>query len=59
MLDPTPDCVATGGDWTCALPGILRFLVVIAILLGLILVAVIGVAVRSYFKIKHHEKVGS
>ena len=52
-----PDCGATGAGWGCYLPGILRFLVVIAILLGLILLAVIGIAVRSYFKIKDDGKV--
>ena len=52
------DCAATGGGWGCYLPGIFHFLLVIAIILGLILLAVIGVAVRSYFKIKHDEKVG-
>jgi uncharacterized membrane protein len=54
-----PDCGATGGGLGCYLPGILQFLVVIAIVLGLILLAVIAVAVRSYFKIKHDEKIGS
>jgi hypothetical protein len=54
-----PDCAVTGSGWGCYLPGILHFLVVIAIILGLILLGVIGVAVRSYFKIKHDEKVGS
>ena len=57
MLSAAPDCRATGGGWSCYLPGILRFLVVIAILLGLILLAVIGIAVRSYFKIKDDGKV--
>jgi hypothetical protein len=59
MLSATPDCRATGGGWSCYLPGILQFLVVIAIILGLVLTAVIAVAVRSYFKMKHDEKVGS
>jgi hypothetical protein len=59
MLSTTPDCSANGGGWSCYLPGILQFLVVIAIILGLILLAVIAVAVRSYFKIKDDEKVGS
>jgi hypothetical protein len=59
MLAASPDCGVTGGGWACYLPGIHRFLVVIAIVLGLLLVAVIGVAVKSYFKIKHDEKVGS
>jgi hypothetical protein len=57
MLSATPDCSATGGGWSCYLPGILQFLVVIAIILGLILTAVIAVAVRSYFKIKQDGKV--
>jgi uncharacterized membrane protein len=55
----TPDCSATGGGWSCYLPGIFQFLWVIAIILGLILLAVIAVAVRSYFRIKHDEKVDS
>jgi len=59
MLVAAPDCGATGSGWGCYLPGILHFLVVIAIILGLILLAVIAVAVRSYFRIKHDEKVGS
>lgn len=56
-----PDCAVTvtGGGWGCYLPGIFQFLLVIAVILGLILLAVIGIAVRSYFKIKHDEKVGS
>jgi uncharacterized membrane protein len=54
-----PDCSATGGGWACYLPGIFQFLWVIAIILGLILLAVIAVAVRSYFRIKHEEKVDS
>ncbi len=57
MLSATPDCRAIGGGWGCYLPGIMRFLVVIAIVLGLILLAVIGVAVKSYFKIRHDDKV--
>ncbi len=58
-LDEVPDCRATGGGWACTLPGILTLLWVMAIVLGLILVVVIGVAIRSYFKIKGDEKVGS
>ena len=56
---PAPDCSATGGDWSCYLPGIFRFLLVIAILLGLILAAVIFLAVKSYRKNKDDQKVGS
>jgi uncharacterized membrane protein YkgB len=59
VLISTPDCSVTGSGWSCYLPGILQFLVVVAVLLGLILIAVVAVAVRSYFKIKHDEKVGS
>ena len=58
-LGLAPDCRATGGGWGCYLPGIFHFLLVIAILLGVILLAVVGVAVRSYFRIKHDEKVDS
>ena len=57
MLSATPDCSVTGSGWGCYLPGILKFLVVIAIILGLLLTAVIAVAVRSYFKIKQDGKV--
>ena len=53
-----PDCSATGGDWSCYLPGIFRFLLVIAIILGVILAGVIFLAVKSYRKNKD-EKVGS
>ena len=56
-ISSVPDCRATGGGWSCYLPGILKFLVVIAIILGLLLTAVIAVAVRSYFKIKQDGKV--
>ena len=56
MLSGVPDCSATGGDWSCYLPGIFRFLLVIAIILGLVLAGVIFVAVKSYFKIKENEK---
>jgi hypothetical protein len=59
VLSAVPDCSATGGGWSCYLPGIFRFLVVIAVILGLILVAVIFVAVKSYLKNKDDEKVGS
>lgn len=52
-----PECKADGGGWGCYLPGIHQFLVVIAIILGLILLGVIVVAVRSYLKIKQDGKV--
>jgi hypothetical protein len=58
LLSAVPDCSATGGDWTCYLPGIFRFLLVIAIILGVVLAAVIFLAVKSYLKNKN-EKVGS
>jgi hypothetical protein len=58
MVSGAPDCSATGGDWSCYLPGIFRFLLVIAILLGVILAGVIFLAVKSYRKNKD-EKVGS
>ena len=54
-----PDCSASGGDWSCYLPGIFRFLLVIAIILGVILAGVIFLAVKSYRKNKDDEKVGS
>ena len=59
MVSGVPDCSATGGDWSCSLPGIFRFLLVIAIILGVILAAVIFLAVKSYLKNKDDEKVGS
>jgi hypothetical protein len=58
-LSSPPDCRSIGAGWACYLPGIFQFLWVIAIILGLILLAVIAVAVRSYFRIKHDEKVDS
>ena len=58
MLSSTPDCSAAGGGWACYLPGIFRFLLVIAIILGVVLGAVIFLAVKSYRKNKD-EKVGS
>jgi len=58
VLSAVPDCKATGADWSCYLPGIFRFLRVIAIILGVILAAVIFLAVKSYLKNKD-EKVGS
>ena len=59
MLSPIADCTTTGGDWSCYLPGIFRFLLVIAIILGLILAGVIFLAVKSYRKSKDNQKVGS
>jgi hypothetical protein len=58
VLFAVPDCSATGGGWACYLPGIFRFLLVIAIILGVVLAAVIFLAVKSYRKNKD-EKVGS
>jgi hypothetical protein len=58
MVSGVPDCSATGGDWSCYLPGIFRFLLVIAIILGVILAGVIFLAVKSYRKNKD-EKVDS
>jgi hypothetical protein len=58
-LSSTPDCSATGGGWGCYLSGILHFLSIIAIVLGIILVLVIALAVKSYLKTKDHEKLDS
>ena len=58
VLSAVPDCSATGGGWACYLPGIFRFLRVVAIILGVVLAAVIFLAVKSYLKNKD-EKVGS
>jgi hypothetical protein len=59
VLSAVPDCRATGGDWSCYLPGIFRFLVVIAIVLGVVLAGVIFLAVKTYLKNKNEEKIGS
>jgi hypothetical protein len=59
MLSPVADCTETGGDWSCYLPGIFHFLLVIAVILGLVLAGVIFLAVKSYLKNKGDEKVGS
>ena len=59
VLSGVPDCSATGGDWSCYLPGIFRFLLVIAVILGVVLAAVIFLAVKSYRKNKDDQKVGS
>ncbi len=59
VLSSVPDCNVTGGDWSCYLHGIFRFLLVIAIILGLVLAGVIFLAVKSYLKSKDEEKVGS
>ena len=59
VLSGVPDCSATGGDWSCYLPGIFRFLLVIAVILGVVLAAVIILAVKSYRKNKDDKKVGS
>jgi len=58
VVSAVPDCSATGVGWSCYLSGIYRFLVVIAIILGLVLAGVIFLAVKSYRKNKD-EKVGS
>jgi hypothetical protein len=52
-----PDCSATGGGWACYLPGILRFLSVIAIILAVILVGVIALVIRSYLRMKNDQKL--
>ena len=52
----TPDCSASGAGWSCYLPGILRFLSVVAIFLGVILAAVIALAVKSYLKNKSEKQ---
>ncbi len=59
LLSLAPDCGATGGGWGCYLPGILHFLSVIAIVLGLILLAVVALAIKSYLRNKDDEKVDS
>jgi len=55
-ISSVPDCRATGGGWSCYLPGILRFLSVIAIILGVILAAVVALAVKSYLKNKAEKQ---
>jgi len=59
VLSGVPDCSATGGDWSCYLPGIFHFLLFIAVILGVILGAVIFLAIKSYLRNKDDEKVGS
>lgn len=54
-----PDCSVLGGEYSCYLPGILRFLYVLAIVLGVVLLVVVVLAVKSYRKNKEDEKVGS
>lgn len=55
----TPDCGASGGGISCYLPGILRVLYILAVLLGVVLLVVIALAVKSFRKPKDDEKVGS
>ena len=59
VLSGVPDCRATGGDWSCYLPGIFHFLLFVAVILVIILAAVIFLAVKSYRKNKDDQKVGS
>ena len=59
VLSGVPDCRATGGDWSCYLPGIFHFLLFLAVILFIILAAVIFLAVKSYRKNKDDQKVGS
>lgn len=52
-----PDCAASGGGALCYLPGILRFLYVLAGVLGVVLLVVLVLAVRSIRKTNDDEKV--
>ncbi len=54
---PTPACQSAGG-WPCYLSWILYLLSFLAILLGVILVLVVALAIRSYLKKKADLKVG-
>jgi hypothetical protein len=57
MLFSVPDCTATGGGWGCYLPGILRFLSVIAIILAVILVGVVTLVIKSYLRMRNNQKL--
>ena len=51
-----PDCSASGNPLKCYLSGILSFLDVAAVILGILLIGVIAVVVRIYRKIKGDGK---
>ncbi len=55
----TPGCAASGAGISCYLPGILNFLYVVAIVLGVVLLVVLVLAIKSFRKNKDDEKVGS
>ncbi len=57
---PAPNCSSSSGvtGWQCYLPWILYLLSALAVLLGLVLVLVVAVAIRSYLKKKADLKVG-
>ncbi|MGA8939001.1 MAG: hypothetical protein WB439_07540 [Acidobacteriaceae bacterium] len=54
-----PDCGVSGGGYSCYLPGILRFLYALAIVLGVVLLVVVALAIKIYRKNKVDKKVGS
>ena len=58
-ISSVPDCSASGESMKCYLGGVLKFLYVAAGLLLVLLIGVVGAAVKSYRKNKDDEKVGS
>jgi hypothetical protein len=58
-LSSVPDCSASGGGLRCDLQGVLDFLYMAAGVLGVLLLAVVALAIKSYRKNKDDEKVGS
>ncbi len=57
---PAPNCSSSSGitGWQCYLPWILYLLSALAVFLGLVLVVVVALAIRSYLKKKAELKVG-
>lgn len=54
-----PDCSASGDPLKCYLSGVLSFLDVAAIILGILLIGVIAVVVKIYRKTKDTGKADS
>jgi hypothetical protein len=55
-LTDTPDCSASGDSLKCHLLGILDFLYVAAVVLGIVLIVVVVLAVNSYRKNKKDDE---
>ena len=58
-ISSVPDCSASGESMKCYLGGVLKFLYAVAGVLLVLLIGVVGAAVKSYRKNKDDEKVGS